>query len=104
MGALERATVRSRTVAAPFQPPPATSALPLTPADAPRRPQHDSWSAPSSFPLPCPCSHTHHGRPSAPVSTLTRAMPLTPLLSLFSPLALDRIQEHPRHTTTSSRG
>ena len=52
--ALERATVRSRTVAAPCQPPPATSALPLTPADAPRRPQHATPLYPSFLSLLLP--------------------------------------------------
>ena len=52
--ALERAIVRSRTVAAPCQAPPATSALPLTPADAPRRPQHATPLSPSSFSLLSP--------------------------------------------------
>ena len=53
------------------------------------------------LPPPAP-ARTHASRPSAPVSKLTRAVPLAPLLSLFSPLALDRIQERPRHTATSS--
>ena len=52
--ALERATVRSRTVDAPCQAPPATSALPLTPADTPRRPQHVTLLPPSSFSLLLP--------------------------------------------------
>ena len=52
--ALERATVRSRTVAAPCQPPPATLALPLTPADASRRPQHAMPLSPSSLSLLLP--------------------------------------------------
>ena len=72
------ATVHSRTVAAPCQAPPATSALPLTPADAPQRPQHAKPWSPSSFSLLRPPSHARRGRPRAPMSTLTRAAPLAP--------------------------
>ena len=52
--ALECATVRSRTVAAPFQPPPATSGLPRTLAYVPRRLQHATRSAPFCLLLPAP--------------------------------------------------
>ena len=76
--ALEHATVRSRTVDAPCQPPPATSGLPSAPDDAPRRPQHAKPWSPSSFSLLRPPSHARHGRPRAPMSTLTRAAPLAP--------------------------
>ena len=37
------------------------------------------------------------------MSKLTRAVPLAPFSLYLLSLALDRIQEHPRHTVTSSR-
>ena len=67
MGALERATVRSRTVAAPCQAPPATSGLPSAPDDAPRRPRHATLSAPSSPSLSGSPRMRTERRPSAPV-------------------------------------
>ena len=91
--ALERVTVRSRTVATPSQPPPATSGLPSAPDDAPRCLRHATPLSPSPSPsggLP----HTRAGRLQAPMHGLTRASSLeaSPLLP-FPPLDVDRIHE-----------
>ena len=51
MHALEHATVHPCTVAALCPMPPTTSALPRTPADAPRRPLHATPLSPSSLSL-----------------------------------------------------
>ena len=54
LGALEHATVRSRTVATLCPTLPTTSGLPRAPADVPRRPQHATRSPPSSLLLTAP--------------------------------------------------
>ena len=78
--ALERATVRSRTVAAP--------ANHLGPPQHARRCTSASAARQLVGPLlllpPLAPAHTRIDRLSVPVSTHTRAVPLAPLLSLFS--------------------
>ena len=103
MGALERATVRSRTVAAPFQAPPATSGLPSVPDETPRRPVQGSWSAPSSLSLSCPCSHAHRPPESSSERAHMRDVSDPSPLPLFLPLALDQPHKHPRHGASSPR-
>ena len=100
----EHAIVLPRTIAALCPSHPTTSSLPLAPVEVPRRPQHATPLAPSSFSLLLPpfarapaarelqwaCSHARY--------------PDDPPLLLSLPLAVDHAQEDPRLEAKLSRG
>ena len=54
------------------------------------------------LPPPAP-ARTRASRPSAPVSTLTRVVPLAPCSLSLSPFTLDQPHKHPRHAHARPR-